>query len=281
MASCEGIIRTARRPAGWVPPGPAPAGPGDRSDLWPAAGEDLCYLSGDWRIFQRVTGHRWSLDDLVAAHLAARSMPSPPERFLDLGCGIGSVLMMIAWRFPEARGVGIEAQALSAGLARRSLAYNGAAERVEVRSGDLREEARDGRIYPLVTGTPPYFPPGTSTESEVDQRLHCRVEMRGGVEAYVEAAARSLAPGGRFVLCAQHPQAARVVEALDAAKLSVHERVNVVPREGKAPLLVLYVTAWEPGPGREWTFAVRDAAGAWTPEFVEVRTAMGLPPSPP
>jgi tRNA1(Val) A37 N6-methylase TrmN6 len=40
---------------------------------------------------------------------------------LDLGCGIGSVLLMLAWRFPDAAVVGVEAQALSLDLARRSI----------------------------------------------------------------------------------------------------------------------------------------------------------------
>src|SRR3990170_4343828 len=98
-----GVVRAARRPAGWRAPGPAPAGPGARPDLHPGPGEDLCFLTGDWRIFQRVGGHRWSLDDLVTAHAAAAAVAAPPARALDLGCGVGSVLMMVAWRFPAAR----------------------------------------------------------------------------------------------------------------------------------------------------------------------------------
>jgi tRNA1(Val) A37 N6-methylase TrmN6 len=81
---------------------------------------------------------------------------------IDLGCGIGSVLMMLAWCFPQSewKSVGIEAQLLSAQLARRSLAYNGAAERVQVRHMDLRETVQVSEYkgaFDLVTGTPPYF----------------------------------------------------------------------------------------------------------------------------
>ena len=108
--------------------------------LGPRAGEDLCYLAGDWRILQQTAGHRWSLDDLVTAWVAAEvAAPRPPARFLDLGCGIGTVLMLLAWRFPAARGVGIEAQPASVDLARRSLAWNDAATRCEVRCGDFRD----------------------------------------------------------------------------------------------------------------------------------------------
>jgi len=134
-------VRPARRPAGWVAPGPRPS---SASGAHPGPGEDLCWLAGDWRVLQRTDGHRFSLDDLVTAAFAARMMAVPPARLLDLGCGIGSVLMFLAWRFPAAACVGIEAQALSAELARRSIAHNGAAARCEVRLGDLRDPAREG-----------------------------------------------------------------------------------------------------------------------------------------
>src|SRR6185436_2010279 len=132
----------ARRPAGWRPPGPPPRPPEDREALWPRPGEDLCWLAGDWRILQQVRGHRFSLDDLVTAHLAARiAAAAPPGRMLDLGCGIGSVLLLLAWRFPLARACGIEAQPLSAAMARRSIAWNGAGDRCQVIEGDLRDPA--------------------------------------------------------------------------------------------------------------------------------------------
>jgi tRNA1(Val) A37 N6-methylase TrmN6 len=275
-----GIVRPARRPPGWVAPGPAPAGPQGRPELEPAAGEDLCFLVGDWRIFQKLGGHRWSMDDLVTGWLAARSVAAPPRRFLDIGCGIGSVLMSVAWLWPEARGVGIEAQEVSAGLCRRSLAYNGAAGRVEVRLGDLRDPGMvpEGAVFDLVTGTPPYFRPGTGTESELVQRGPCRFEHRGGVEDYAAAAARALAAGGTFVMCAAHGQAERVVAGAAAVGLHVHERVDVVPREGKAPLLCLHVLRREScaaPPHRE--LIVRDANGQWTAAFRNVRRVMGLP----
>jgi len=188
-----GIVRPARRPPGWVAPGPPPVVPDDRPEVWPGPGEDLCYLAGDWRILQLVRGHRWSLDDLVTAWCAAQQSP-PPARIVDLGCGIGAVLLILAWRFPLAHCVGIEAQPLSVALARRSLGWNGAEHRCEVRRGDLRDPAMtpEGPVYELITGTPPYLPPGTATEPMRPQQAPCHIEQRGGIEAYCSAAARLL-----------------------------------------------------------------------------------------
>ena len=67
---------------------------------------------------------------------------------LDLGTGIGSVLMMMAWRFhpfhaPDNRGaaivqsLGVEAQEDHANLARRSIALNGCSDTCRVVHADI------------------------------------------------------------------------------------------------------------------------------------------------
>lgn len=275
-------MRAARRPEGWRAPGPPPHVPADTAALLPGPGEDLCWLAGDWRILQRTDGHRFSLDDLVTAHMAA-AVAGAPARIADLGCGIGSVLLFLAWRFPAARCVGVEAQAVSAEMARRSIAWNGVERRCEVRVGDLRDEALLAGEAPfsLVTGTPPYFPRGTGLESDHVQRGPCRFEHRGGIEAYCHAAARILAPGGAFVACAPWPQRARVLEAARAAGLEIERWRRVVPREGKPPLIGLFAfrRVTEIGsPGEDPPLVVRDTSGQRTAAFKNVRTEMGMPP---
>ena len=287
MATTAGIIRAPKRPAGWTAPGPAPRPPHDRPDVWPGEGEDLCYLSGDFRILQRTDGHRWSMDDLVTAWLAkTRAHATPPGLAVDLGCGIGSVLLFVAWSFPDARCVGLEAQTLSVGMARRSIAWNGVGERVEAREGDLREPQHLADLVgraELVTGTPPYFVPGAGTASPLPQREPCRFELRGGIEDYLAAAARLLAPGARFVACEGGPgdQRARVEAGAKAAGLVVTAWRDVIPKEGKPPLLAIF-EARAAGEACETMapLVVRDAAGKWTEDYMAVREAMGIPPPP-
>jgi tRNA1(Val) A37 N6-methylase TrmN6 len=281
----SGIVRPARRPSGWRAPGPAPATPANSAHVWPQEGEDLCYLSGDWRILQRIEGHRWSLDDLVTAWAAADEMRNrPPRRVLDIGCGIGTVLLMMAWRFPEAQLLGVEAQDVSVDLARRSIAWNGAEHRCAVRPGDLRDPAvlREGRVFDLVTGTPPYLPPGTAMESNRIQVDPCHIERRGGVEEYCRAAARVLAPAGRFVVCAGAAQGARVRDAASGVGLAVTRSLQVIPRAGKAALFSVYVMRNEAenfkAERTEPPLVVRDGTGKRTKAFVAVRRDMGMPP---
>jgi len=278
-----GILRPARRPRGWQAPGPpAPPPPGDPA-VWPHAGEDLCYLSGDWRILQRLDGHRWSLDDLVTAWFAARhSDADAPRAIADLGCGIGAVLMMMAWRFPAARLVGIEAQPVSVDLAQRSLVWNGITDRCAVRSGDFRDPAilPPRGTFDLVTGTPPYLPVGTATESSRVQFGPCHFEHRGGIEDYCTAAVHLLRASGRFVMCAGGTQHARVEAAATAAGLTITRRRDVVPRAGKGTLFRVYQFRLGALPAShiDPPLIVRDATGRRTADLAALRADMGMPP---
>ncbi|MBI5487769.1 MAG: methyltransferase [Deltaproteobacteria bacterium] len=302
-----GIIRPARRPEGWVAPGPAPRTPADRPEVWPREGEDLCYLAGDWRILQRVDGHRWSLDDLVTAWWAVRCLgasgglqraagvttePRPkgrgserggPPTVVDLGCGIGTVLLLLAWRLPSARIDGVEAQGVSVDLARRSILFNGIEGRCTVREGDFRDPASRAGLGPadLVTGTPPYLPRGSGTESSRPQFGPCHFEHRGGVEDYLRAASELLGDGAVFVGCAAARQRTRVEAAAMGGGLAMESWLEVVPRDGKAPLFAVFSLrhgGGAPSPPVPPPLVVRDRSGCWTPEFAILREEMGLPP---
>ena len=58
--------------------------------------------------------------------------------------------------------------------------------------------------------------------------------------------------------------------------------VEVVPREGKPPLMHVYVIRWLQGGGSEAPverFIVRDAQGRLSPEMHAARAAIGMPPA--
>ena len=284
-----GLLRTPARPRGWLAPGPAPL----PEAQWPAAslpraGEDLCFLTGDWRILQRLDGHRYSLDDLMTAWFAARAVAGRAvQRHLDLGCGIGSVLMMTAWRVPTAISTGVEAQDVSVDLARRSLEINGITDRCQVVHSDLRSvDVRERGPFDLITGTPPYIPIGDGVISSAVQKGPCRHEFRGGVEDYCAAAARHLPPAGRFVACQAAADVARVEQGAAAAGLVVLERLDVIARAGRPALFSLYAMARQDAPDLPPEvgvvlppFLVRTADGQRTPACEAMRQDMGLPPS--
>jgi len=141
---------------GWVKPGVIP--PGVAVSGCPDPDESLDALSGHFRIFQMKDGNKYTTDDLLLAWYASSWCPSAAS-VLDLGSGVGSVAMVIAWRLNGARIVTVEAQSLSVALARKSVLHNGLAKRFDIRHGDLRDpEILKDELYDLITGNPPYFP---------------------------------------------------------------------------------------------------------------------------
>ncbi len=245
-------------------------------------------IAGTYRVWQRRRGHRYSLDDVVTAWEAAQAVPEVDGTLscLDLGCGIGSVLIMLAHRFPTARFVGVEAQEISYELVQRNVARNGLGDRVVLRRADLRDHdalrALPGAPFDLITGTPPYFDPKDGTLPPDSQKAHARAELRGGVEDYLAAAATVLAPAGRVVVCAGARAPERALDGGQAAGLSALRRRDVIPRAGKkGPLFGVFTFAG--GAEHPDSFehskplVARDEDGGRTPAAHDLRRFFGLP----
>jgi len=272
---------------GWAKPGPIPPGLG--AGLVVADDETLDAISGHFRLFQLRDGHRFSTDDILTAWYGTSWVPRARSA-LDLGSGLGTVGMIVAWRLPGAQLVTVEAQPQSVALARKSAQYNGVAHRYEIREGDFRAPGvlREGEQFDLVTASPPYFPPGTGVESEHPQKLACRFELRGTVADYCATAARYLAAGGFFacVFPFEPAQLARVEAGAHAAGLIIVRRRPVVFREGEPPLVGLFgmmrasdLPEWLRG--HTWTepeLVIRTREGKIHPEYSAVKLAIGFPP---
>ena len=271
---------------GWRRPGPKPPG-----GVEPEPGETLDYLCGHYRIFQYERGHRYSTDDVLTAWYGTQWAPRV-EHAADLGSGIGSVAMLGAWRLPGARFWTVEAQEISFRLARKSVAYNGLTNRYTMQLGDLRDPHLfdDAPRFDLVTGSPPYFPPGTATSARHDQAVPARIETRGDIADYARAAARLLAVGGVFAFVFPTVQLARVDEALSAAQLVLLRRREIIFKEGEPSVITIFaasrradlpISFTEPRPGKpvvEPPLIIRDSSGAVHPEYATIRLSFGFPP---
>ncbi len=256
-------------------PEPLPTGLSAR-----AAQETLDLLVGDWRIYQLRRGHRFSSDDLLTAWTALRAHPDA-RRLLDLGSGIGSVGLTTLWHLaPGATLRSVEAQALSWGLAQRSVAHNGLQDRVTLVHGDLRDpEAVPGtHAHDLITGSPPYIPLGKGVVSPHPQRAGARMELRGSVFDYAAAAARSLERDERSRFCFCHMATdPRPEQALRAAGLTLLARQEVRFRDGKAPLIALFTSGWEGERTDPPDLVIRRADGRWSETYLGLRRDLGAP----
>jgi tRNA1Val (adenine37-N6)-methyltransferase len=256
------------------------------------SGEQSIALTRDFRLLQPQRGHRYSVDDMLVGHLAG-TRGGAPRRVLDLGCGLGSVLLIAAWALPGAELVGLELNPELAEFARRNVLLNRCGPRVRIATGDLRDRSllESLGLFDLVTGSPPYFAPGSGTPCADPARAAAHFELHGGIEEYALAASQVLAPGGLFVACAGAAPPGRGRQALRRAGLALVHHRDVLPREGKPPFLALLVGSRAPTsvPGSAAVrpsadeievapLVLRRADGRRTSEHLAIRAWTGVPP---
>lgn len=253
-------------------------GPNGRTDR--GSFHDDAGVSAGWLIAQRKGGHRHSIDDVLTAWYALQHSPRV-KSLLDLGTGIGTVGLLTLWGMGhEARLTCVEAQEISYRLLQTNLDANGLRERVDCSHGDLRELALDKK-FPLITGSPPYFSPGSGVIPQDSQKAHARFELRGDVSDYARAAAAHLAVDGWFILCFPSPQKQRVFNGIQAAGLRVVHFKEVIPRETLPPLFTLFacrhLADFEGEITHEPPLMVRWKDGALSDEMLQVRAGFGFP----
>jgi len=247
-----------------------------------AAPGELCRddsgAEASWLIAQRKKGHRHSIDDVLTAWYALQ-ISAPVSKHLDLGTGIGTVGLLTLWGMGRhARLTCVEAQDISFRLLQANLSANDLLTRVDACHGDLRQFDA-GRQFPLVTGSPPYFPVDAGIVPKDSQKAHARFELRGDVSDYALAAKRHLEPDGWFVLCFPTPQRGRALDGIAAAGLSPLRLRPVIPRESLAPLFDLIACRHADAAADleiEPPLIVREESGRLTAEMASVRRRFGF-----
>lgn len=232
-----------------------------------------------WLIAQRKKGHRHSADDVLSAWYALQNSP-PVAEHLDLGTGIGTVGLLTLWGMgSSARLTCVEAQEVSYRLLLTNLRANNLCERVDSSHGDLRDLAL-AKQFPLITGSPPYFPEGTGVLPIDSQKAHARFELRGDVSDYAITAAKHLAPHGWFVFCFPTPQKQRALDGVIAAGLHPVRVRDVIPRATLAPLFSLFACQhredFPQACTHEPPFVVRKQCGRLSEEMAAVRRGFGF-----
>ena len=240
-------------------------------------------LIGNWHLYQRTGGHRTSTDDLITAWYAAHRQRERPDRYLDLGCGVGSVLLMLSHKLRPRVAHGIEAQLQSVLMARRAIDELPQPESTfEIRHADFRDEGLGDGAYDLVTGSPPYFPLGTGVLPEDAQRRACRFEERGGVESYLAAAARAMTQAARCYLVFQTRFEERVIAAAASQDLWRTGQADFVMKAGdEAPFLSVFeFSRSAAGDPHRFRAAVRDDHGELSAAYRRIREELGVDDAP-
>jgi len=160
-------------------------------------------LNGRVTLLQPARGYRAGMD---AALLAAAIDARPGERVLEAGCGAGAVLFQGAARLPAARFTGVERDEAALALARRNVELNQAADRVEVRQGDVgRGFAAHGFLAPgeppfdAAVANPPFFDDPSALRAPDPAKRGAWIADTG-LDAWTRFLLKAVREGGRVIL---------------------------------------------------------------------------------
>jgi tRNA1Val (adenine37-N6)-methyltransferase len=252
-----------------------------QASLEKSLGEPLSIsgLAGPLRIFQRLRGHRHSIDDALTAWYALQKRPGA-MRYLDLGSGVGTVGMIVLWGLADQAALTcIEAQETSFALLQANLECNRLLGRATAIHGDLREHAVDTK-YDLITGSPPYFPRNAGHLPEDAQKAYARFELRGHVGDYARTARRCLRDDGLFIYCFPHRQKQRGLDLVTGEGFHIDSCCDVVPTPSKQPLFSVYCASLHgAGPTvEEPALIIHGPDGQYSPEMLQIQITRGFGP---
>ncbi len=168
-------------------------------------------MAGLLSIRQPERGYRFSIDSVLLAGFAA---PWCRGAVLDLGTGCGVLLLLLS-RLSEAMvcGIGVELQGELLSCARENFRDNAPEGLLRAVEGDFRGELPEvvPGSFDLVVSNPPYGRVGEGRRSPEPGKEAARHEVACSLPDIFAAAARYMAPHGRFASgCLRKPSGSSI-----------------------------------------------------------------------
>ncbi len=157
------------------------------------------FFNGRIRIKQNRFGYRFSVDAVLLAFYAR---PRPKDTVIDLGTGCGIIPLILAYRNPETKVYGIEAQQDLADISAINIEENRMGKQISIFCMDMKILTND--IIPgpidIAISNPPYRKVKSGRINPDRQKAMARHEIKATLFDVVETAKRMLRVSGRFVV---------------------------------------------------------------------------------
>jgi FkbM family methyltransferase len=168
---------------------------------------DDAFLGGGLRIYQPLQGYRAGLDAVFLA-AAVSGREDRPMRVLDVGAGVGTAGLCVAWRCPRAHVVLIEREPDLVGLARQNIARNGLDDRVTVIQADVgridRAELAAAGVpdehFDHVIANPPFHAEGAGTAARHALKAAAHAMPETALAEWARFMARMTRPAGEAIV---------------------------------------------------------------------------------
>ena len=176
------------------------------------------FFNGRIILNQPKSGYRFSIDAVILAHIVN---PADADTVLDMGTGCGVIPVMLAYRRPDLRLIGVEIQTSLCRFARQNVAHNQMSDRITILEGDMvRLQPGDiGGPVDLVVTNPPYRKRGSGRINPDSQKAVARHEMKINLDSLLQTARRMLNPSGRLAIIYPAVRAVDLISAMRAIGL--------------------------------------------------------------
>lgn len=157
------------------------------------------FFNGSVMVHQTRQGYRFSIDAVL---LAASVQPKPGDVVMDMGTGCGVVPILLAFRYPKARFIGVELQSSLARLAGQNVTANQMDDRIQILHQDMRDIKQDAAEGPVdwVVSNPPYRPANSGRLNPLTERAVARHEIHLRLHDLTQVCSRVLKTGGRLAV---------------------------------------------------------------------------------
>jgi tRNA1(Val) A37 N6-methylase TrmN6 len=179
---------------------------------------------------------RFSADALLLADFLSLGEGG---RLLDLGTGCGVVALAVLLAHGEVTAVGVERNAALAEAARHNAVRLGLEKRFQVVREDIANLGEDVGLFDLVLANPPFRQAARGRVPANPLRREALFEEANTLDIFCAAAAKALAPGGRFGLIFPAEREGELIGKLAQNGLRAERMQPVITREGKAPKRIL------------------------------------------
>ena len=230
--------------------------------------ESFEQLQSGIRIFQTDGLFRLGTDSILLADFTPLS---GVRTLADLGCGGGSLSLLLLGRSQRLHVTGVELQQDACALAQKNLEQNELQDRFTLRQGDLRQirTLLPANSFDAVVSNPPYFPVGSGYEARGEAFAIARTERCCTPDDLCAAASWLLRFGGSFCLVHRPERLADLICALRAHQLEP-KRLRFVRHRPDAPVSLMLIESrlnGKPGLRLEPELILFDLAGHETPEY--------------
>lgn len=192
----------------------------------------------NYKIIQNSSGFCFGVDAVL---LSGFTVIKTGETVIDLGTGTGILPILFTAKTEGKHFTGLEIQEDSADMARRSVMLNGLQDKIEIRTGDLREAVQifGAASFDVVTSNPPYMPNLSGLKNPAQNKAIARHELMCTLDDVVRIAASLLKEKGRFYMVHRPFRLSAVMGALSKYGLEPKRMRFVYPFADKEANLLL------------------------------------------